>query len=89
MKLTKEQRRAIENGEDAGPNVNGKSYAISNKVTHRWPNAIIPYNIDCSLGKMDCVSILCTNLSLFLLDFRGKYGDIPLERFLASRDVLS
>ncbi len=52
MKLTDRQKEAIENGEDVGPAIGKQAYSISNKATHRWPNAVVPYNIDCSLGMI-------------------------------------
>eukprot|EP00112_Aurelia_sp_Birch-Aquarium-sp1_P008961 Seg2002.8 transcript_id=Seg2002.8/GoldUCD/mRNA.D3Y31 product="Astacin-like metalloendopeptidase" protein_id=Seg2002.8/GoldUCD/D3Y31 len=42
LNLTPEQRKAIEEGQDT----------TSDKVIQKWPNAVIPYNIDCSLENM-------------------------------------
>ena len=46
LNLTPEQRKAIEEGRDT----------TSEKVIQKWPNAVIPYNIDCSLGIIFCLS---------------------------------
>ena len=48
MKLTSKQKLAVKLGRDVGTGEN--TFAGSNKATLRWPNAIIPYTIDCSLG---------------------------------------
>eukprot|EP00794_Sanderia_malayensis_P006292 gene6292-7014_t len=52
MKLTARQKEAIAKGEDVGAVGGDKAFSISNRATHRWPNAIIPYNIDCSLENI-------------------------------------
>ncbi len=57
MLLTDRQKEAIEKGEDVGPDTGSDTFAASNKATHRWPNAVIPYNIDCSLGS--CIFTAC------------------------------
>eukprot|EP00795_Rhopilema_esculentum_P001751 gene1751-16235_t len=50
MKLTAKQKLAVKLGRDVGSG--GSTFAGSNKVTLRWPNAVVPYTIDCSLENM-------------------------------------
>ena len=54
MKLTEEQKKALKSGQDMGGRSHG--YAAVNWNNLRWTNAIIPYEIDCSLG-MDLFSV--------------------------------
>ena len=53
MKLTGKQKLAVKLGRDVG--TNGNAFAGSNQVTLRWPNAIVPYTIDCSLGLFNSI----------------------------------
>ena len=52
MKLTAKQKQHVDKGDDVG--VSDNALAASNKAFHKWPNAIIPYEIDCSLGMSIC-----------------------------------
>ena len=54
LNLTPEQRKAIEEGRDTA----------SEKVIQKWPNAVIPYNIDCSLGIIFCLSSILFDILL-------------------------
>jgi len=50
MKLTPKQNLAVMLGRDVGTGSN--TFAGSDKVTLRWPNARVPFTIDCSLENM-------------------------------------
>ena len=50
MKFTPKRRDALKRGEDMGM-THGHRYAAVNDNNLRWKDAVIPYVIDCSIGK--------------------------------------
>ena len=51
--LTKQQKLALENGEDmGGSNLNSNGYSVVDGNNLRWTDAVIPYSIDCSLENL-------------------------------------
>ena len=50
IKFTPKQRDALKRGEDMGM-THGHGYAAVNNSNLRWKDAVIPYVIDCSIGK--------------------------------------
>ena len=50
MKLTDEQKEDLKAGRDMGVG-DQNNYAVVKGKNLRWPGAVIPYEIDCSLGK--------------------------------------
>ena len=66
MKLTSKQKLAVKLGRDVGSTVDN-AFAASNKVTLRWPNAVIPYTIDCSLGRTFKDLIIAEDMLLLIV----------------------
>ena len=64
MKLTPKQNLAVMLGRDVGTGSN--TFAGSDKVTLRWPNARVPFTIDCSLGMLIFISYLPISSHLHL-----------------------
>lgn len=61
IKLTEKQQENMKKyGNPYGP----QSRAASNVPSERWPNAVIPYTFDCSVGEQKknlftCISLNC------------------------------
>jgi len=53
--LNAKQKDALENGKNMGgmPNNGGNSFAAVKGVNLRWTNAVIPYEIDCSIENLE------------------------------------
>lgn len=48
MMLSDKQKKALKSGEDMGGSSNAFAAVTGNNL--RWTNAVIPYEIDCSIG---------------------------------------
>ena len=54
MELNEKQKKALDKGWNMGGMPSGSSsnsFAAVKGVNLRWTNAVIPYEIDCSLGR--------------------------------------
>ena len=51
MQLNEKQKDALKKGKNMAGMTNSNSFAAVQGVNLRWTNGVIPYVIDCSLGK--------------------------------------